>query len=395
MEGEMLRIEGTDRGWLVTLVLLLGLGACGGNRSEQESLPLPAGTPVGLSEAPILVVGERADDPDHEFDRVLMPFLLPNGDIGVPLQSASTIRFFSPQGEFVRAIGSPGQGPGEFAALTAAWTRGDTIEVFDSSLKRVTRFVPGLSPETILLDAIASLQSAAPGLDNGTWILYGVKQVQRSGRDLIGVHQFAPDGNHVSELLENTGFRRHLHDGGSGPDPISPRSVVRSGGNRVYVAETLAPRITVLDLATGEAESIVWEPHTVLSHGEAVTLAQEGTASPGHQPMDPSWTLASFRALTGAEQVPVFSDLLIDGREFIWVRDYDPRVHATNVGGLTSPGAGGEWWILDSDGGRLNTVAIPEDFEPVSIDSDHLIGVRRDELGVESVRVYRIERSPS
>jgi hypothetical protein len=40
-------------------------------------------------------------------------------------------------------------------------------------------------------------------------------------------------------------------------------------------------------------------------------------------------------------------------------------------------------------------VTVPDDLEPLAIDSDHLIGVRRDELDVESVRVYRIERSGS
>ena len=324
-----------------------------------------------------------------------MPFLLPNGSIGVPLSSAGTIRIFDQQGEFVRAEGSSGQGPGEFASLAAAWARGDTIEAFDGELNRVTRFVPGSVPETMLLEGVTSIQSGVPGLENGTWILYGVKQVQRSGRDLIGVHQFAPNGGHVAEVLEINGFRRHFHAGGSGPDPISPRSVVRSEGNRVYAGETLTSRITVTDLSTGQVASINWEAPRTFNHGEAVALAHEGVARPGHRAMDPSWTLESFRALNGDEQVPVFSDFLIDGGEFVWVRDYDPRVHATHLGGLAGPGSGGEWGILDSTGRRLHLLAMPKDFEPLDIDADHLIGVRRDEVGVESVRVYRIERSGS
>lgn len=43
----------------------------------------------------------------------------------------------------------------------------------------------------------------------------------------------------------------------------------------------------------------------------------------------------------------------------------------------------------------MTTVTVPEDFEPLAIDADHLIGVRRDELDVESVRAYPIGRSGS
>jgi hypothetical protein len=91
----------------------------------------------------------------------------------------------------------------------------------------------------------------------------------------------------------------------------------------------------------------------------------------------------------------VFWDFLVDGGEFVWIREYDPRVHATGVGGLMTAGPGGNWAVFDLDGRRVTSVAVPEDFEPMSIESDHLIGVRRDEFDVESVRIYRIERSGS
>jgi hypothetical protein len=378
----------------VGLTLSLVLGSCGGDTVEDGPI-LPAGAPLGLSEVPVLVVGERPDDADHEFFRVVTPFLVPDGGIGVPLSNEGAIRVFDGNGELVRTLGSSGQGPGEFMGLAAAWARGDTIEALDGELNRVTRFVPGEAPETILLEGVASAQSGVPALDDGSWVRYGVKEVQRTGRDLVAVHHFAPDGSHVAELGEIYGFRRHVHDGGSGPDPISPRPLVRTDGHRVYMAETLTPRIDVFDASTGESSSLQWEPEHVLSHAEAVAVAREQVSDAGRRQMDEAWTLASFSALTGSEEVPEFWDFLVDGGEFVWVRAYDPRVHATNVGGLMSAGPGGSWSVFDLDGNHVTSVALPEDFEPMSIDSDHLIGVRRDDLGVESVRVYRIERSGS
>lgn len=390
----MQRLPGVDWSWTLYVGLSVLFSACAGDDPAQPT-DLPTGAPAGLSDSPILVAGERPNDLDHEFYRVVTPFLLPDGGIGVPLSSEGSIRIFDEQGEFVQSLGSPGQGPGEFVDLAAAWAREDTIEALDYGLNRVTRFVPEQAPETILLEDVASAQSGAPGLTDGSWVRFGVKEVQSSGRDLISVHHFAPDGSHIAELGETFGFRRHVHDGGRGPDPISPRAVVRTDGTRVYMAETLSARIEVFDVATGITRSLEWEPRRPFAHAEAVEIARGQVSEAGSQQMDEAWTLASFRALTGDETVPVFWDFLVDGEEFVWVRDYDPRIHATNVGGLSTAGPGGEWSVLDSDGRRVTTVAIPDDFSPVSIESNYLIGIRRDELDVESVRVYRIERNGS
>ena len=104
------------------------------------------------------------------------------------------------------------------------------------------------------------------------------------------------------------------------------------------------------------------------------------------------WWLSSFNALGGDEDASVFWDFLVDGEEFLWVRDYDPAVHAVNAGGLGRTGPGGVWTVLNRNGAVVATVSMPADFEPSSIDADYVLGVRRDELDVESVRVYRVQR---
>ncbi len=41
-----------------------------------------------------------------------------------------------------------------------------------------------------------------------------------------------------------------------GPDPLSPRTVVRTHGDEVYVAETLVPRIEVIDPSNGTTRGV-------------------------------------------------------------------------------------------------------------------------------------------
>ncbi len=377
-------------------VLALALMACGGDGGAESETALPLGAPTGLSDTPTLTVGERSGDPDHELHRVVSPFLLPDGQLGVPLADDGAIRVFDANGELDQVLGAPGEGPGEFMGLSAVWTRGDTVEVFDGELSRVTRFAPGEEPETIPLEGVASAQSGVPGsaLESGGWLLYGVKEVQQSGRDRLALHRFASDGTHVEELSEVDGFRRHVHAMGRGPDPISPRPLFRSEGDRVYMAETLTPRVTELDAFTGDRREVEWLPARDVSSDDAIRLAREASAS-FSSPMPEEWVQANFTALTGDEAVSAFWDFLVDGDEFLWVREYDPAVHGVITGGLDSSGSGGTWRILDRDGTPVTTVTVPEDFEPLRIHDDRLVGVRRDELDVESVRVYEIERAGS
>ena len=376
--------------WTGALSLSMWLSACGGEAGEVQMLP--PGAPIALSEVPILTVGERADDPTHEFDRVVTPFLFLNG-VGVPLSGEGTIRIFDSDGDLVRTLGASGEGPGEFTRLSSAWARGDTVEAFDGALNRITRFVPGQSAETILLEGVSSAQVAVPGLADGSWVLYGVKKVQRDGRDLIAVHRFAPDGRHLGQLCETFGFRRHSYPGGTGPDPISPRPLVRTEGQKVLVAETLTPHITELDGLTGATRSVEWTPRRVMGAGEAAQVARAAVTEPDVPEGTQSRTLASFDALTGNEDVSVFWDFLVDEKGFFWIRDYDPSTHSASLGGLGSTGSGGEWSVLDRDGQYVTTITVPKDFEPLAIESHQLIGIRRDEFDVESVRVYKIARS--
>lgn len=374
------------------LCAVLALAACGGADAGEGERPLPAGTPISIAGTPTVVVGERPTHPDHEFHRVVTPFLLPTGEIAVPLAGDGTIRVFDRRGDLTGTYGSVGEGPGEFLDLGGAWSRGDTIEAFDGRLRRIVRFVPGGPPETIGLDAIGSAQRAAPGSGTG-WVLHGVKAVQPTGRDLVAVHRFGFDGAHLAEVAELDGMRRHAFEGGGGPDPFSPRDIVRTRGGTIFVAETLTPRILELDVTTGESRTIEW------SAGEAMRVADAERIV--RREMEESTMAEDLRVRTGAqldalvgdERLSSFWDFIVDDAGFIWIRDYDPATHAAALGGLFGPGPGGEWSILAPDGTYLTTVSIPAELEPVAITADEVIGIRRDELDVESVRVYALERT--
>ena len=89
---------------------------------------------------------------------------------------------------------------------------------------------------------------------------------------------------------------------------------------------------------------------------------------------------------------PVFGGFIVDDEQFLWVRPYEPLVHSPAFGGLAGAGPGGEWLIFSPQGVQVGSVELPSELEPHQITSDAVVGIVRDELGVESVRVHALAR---
>lgn len=66
---------------------------------------------------------------------------------------------------------------------------------------------------------------------------------------------------------------------------------------------------------------------------------------------------------------------------YLWVEEY------------TRPGEEIPIWLfLDPVGALVGRLSLPVRLSPLEIGPDYLLGVGRDELGVESVRLYRLSR---
>jgi hypothetical protein len=54
-----------------------------------------------------------------------------------------------------------------------------------------------------------------------------------------------------------------------------------------------------------------------------------------------------------------------------------------------------QWLIFDPDGAWLGSVRVPAQFEITDIANNRLLGIARDDLGVERVLVYEIIKPAS
>ncbi len=376
---------------LGALITLAGCDAAPEAGSPQVDVP---GEPLSVETEPLLSVGVVTGDTLQEFDRVVTPFVLPDGQLVVPLRGSSDIRVFGQDGAFAGRLGGGGDGPGEFRYLSGAWPRGDTIEAFDGRLRRVTRFLPDSAVEVV---AIASgeypdMVNALGPMEEG-WAVGGVASGRPGQRDMFMFHHFDRDGTHLGELASSGGMIRYAGGNYSGPEPMSPRSVFRSDGTRLYFGDTLEPLIrrvrspgtmdTEIEWAasqSGSAEDVFDE---VID--EAVFRAAPDRAEETRQ---------RLQAAPASTQLSVFWDFHVDPAGFIWIQPYEPTAHAFAVGApyRGGVGSGGAWQVMTPDGQFAGSVDVPDGLEITQITDSSIVGIRRDELGVETVHVHRVNR---
>ncbi len=383
---------------LVLLATFVGLVSSCSPAQEESSPGQPQvdGQPLSVAEEASLVLGAAAGDPAQEFFRVRTPFLLPNGDVVVPLASAGELRVFSQEGALLATLGRHGEGPGEFSNLLQAWSRGDTIETFDRGLMRVTRFLPDGGVETVQLDADGAgyrPDSAIPGPLGDGWAVLAITGSGYGYRDEVSIFRFARDGMFAGRVASTEGIFRYSSPEMTGPSPLSPSAVFALMGNALYMGETLTPAIQVVDESGAVKREIRWEPEPQPAPGRAL---QEVIRAAVEQ-AGPDRAESARKRLEAApvpEAVPLFSTFLVDDLGFVWVRPYVVERDAAALGGplYAAIPPGGLWWIFSADGERLGSVAIPSDLEPQEITASAVVGIRRDELGLEYVQVHRVQR---
>ncbi|MEE2897432.1 MAG: hypothetical protein VX815_03095 [Gemmatimonadota bacterium] len=64
----------------------------------------------------------------------------------------------------------------------------------------------------------------------------------------------------------------------------------------------------------------------------------------------------------------------------------------TGTSSKATGGPGGEWLVISPDGSEVGWIEVPAGLELVQVTSNSVVGLHRDDLGVESVRVHLLTR---
>ncbi|HJR36471.1 MAG TPA: hypothetical protein VJ817_16055, partial [Gemmatimonadales bacterium] len=101
----------------------------------ENRAPAEVRAPWILDTSSVVDIGSQSADPSQEFSGFVIPVLLSDGRIVVANSGSSELRFFGPDGVWVKSVGRRGGGPGEFEDL--GWLdagAGDTLRTYDWGL---------------------------------------------------------------------------------------------------------------------------------------------------------------------------------------------------------------------------------------------------------------------
>ena len=357
-----------------------------------------------LSSRPTLVIGDRAGDP-YEFTAISGAFFLSDGRILVADGGSNELRMFSANGTHVQSFGRRGDGPGEFRRLHSVQRlAGDTIAVLHemSSLSRFTSGGTYLSRTNELTSGMikpgAVIKSVQLALNGSARLVISMPwdpPTQGAGVefDARALHEVVSGTAAATRSLgELPVMRASANADGASKPWLGAEAVYASDGSRFCRGYGTSYTLTCYT-AAGVTTLIIrraWQPPNV-SRQQFVQFTDAWLSR---------WSKATGAARDDARReqldmpyfktLPAFSALLLDRVGRLWART-PASIDAAVAGSLNDYAIGASLWsVFDARGVWLGDVTMPARFSPLDVGADYVLGVMRDDDGVQTVVRYSL-----
>jgi hypothetical protein len=351
-----------------------------------------------VAPSPKLEIGVRDGEETIQFFGVTDALRLSDGRIVVLNNGTRSIRIFSPEGQLIREFGRDGEGPGEFRTLSSVHAlSGDTLLVWDgrrrvfSVLTASGEFVRsqrltwagseqlvGIRP---LPDGRVLVKTyAGPftgGGDPGQGIHRSTAPLLLFGRDGTLLDTIGVFPNAESAVMEISGSPAYT------VPPFDKNFFFDVRGSSIILGTAERMEVSVWDVESG-TKAVFRSPDFELS----VTQNDRDWYRQRMLETSPS-PEAREEAEMLLEKVPfpefraAFTNLCVDPVGNIWLRTGRHLYYYAPAR---------EWTVLSPDGAFLGRVSLPPDFAVLNFGPDDLLGVWKDEVGAEFIRVYALEK---
>jgi len=321
---------------------------------------------------------------------------LAGGEILVVNSGTAEVRIYDDAtGELVRSFGRSGSGPGEFQGPDWVAVRGDTVFVFDpfQDNGRLSAFdTPGrfISSSRIALDGPVVFPDDM--LDDG--MLIGTRSEGSIGPGEVGyvkytraTIRFPRDGTRVDTIAvtaSGESFRERMGNGiAQWGIPFGTAPQLAHHGDRILLGNGDGFIVDVFDVDGRHLRSIrIDQPETRVTDAMVSRWIEHQLSNPFYEqnPDAAARTRRRLEATPAAATQPAYDRLIADDAGRVWVRVYARPWDSTST-----------WNVLDADGRWLEQVRLPGDLDVVEIGADYVLGTATDDLGVEYVRLHRIE----
>lgn len=350
---------------------------------ERWTLPAEPALEVGVVE------GEEA----YQLSGVVGAVWSARDELVVANGDTDELRFYDASGRHLRTVGGEGEGPGEFSALYSLHRRGDSLVAHDARKWRFSIF--GSDGELIDMTAAGDLYIGLLG--DGSLVSYAFPRGEEPSRGSY----MRTEGRLVRHAGEasDTIARWAMDEAWLDPElpgrsePVFARGTrIRVTGDRILIADNESYEIRVLGpdddvrrliRRRGAVRSLSEEDHRRFIQARAEAFADDPRAE---------FFLRTFRSQPVRETMPAFGRsglvddrlpwLLVDPDGRIWVLDY-----------LAFPEETPTWSVYDPDGRLVGELRTPVGLALLYAGEDRVVGLRRDELGVDHVAVYDLPAS--
>lgn len=340
-----------------------------------------------VSAQPLVSIGSRGGDPQYQLYAVYDAARLSDGRIVVGDNGSRELRFYDTEGRFIGSVGRHGAGPGEFRFILSIEAADDSLWVFDGQLQRLSIFDgSGRFARSLAVEADQLWRLGGRFADGDLLVIASTAVV---GLDRPGVV-------HDSSLYVPAGADGAVLDS-IARLPDGERYVRADGDQRLVIEYAFARSPTAIVCGNhfiyGSADS--YELRVYSADGRLVGLIRRPNISHPVTPEDihryiesrVAATQERFRAATRRaleempfpETMPAYARILADEAGNLWVEEYRPP-------GGTVP----RWSVFGPAGRWLGDVTLPERFRLLQAGTDFVLGVWRDDLDVEYIRIHRL-----
>jgi hypothetical protein len=336
-----------------------------------------------------LRIGQFEGDPQFMFGQIRNVIPNADGSIWALESQVRELRLFDASGQFVRAVGRAGGGPGEFSVTPCAF-RGPNSEVWTEDARRWQRF-----------HAAGTLIGQIPSTSN---IGCGIRQWTPDGLLVVNVAQPGlPTGpGEAYFVVHRLDAGGALVAGDTVQSPVLPRAssitwVSADGRYRIMSILPFAHRASWTITSAGDfwvtpgggeyliqRQSLAGDTLLVIERAYEPIAVPDSTRERAIREFQPEGMTAvdGFDPGQVPRVYPPFEQIQVATDGTLWVR----RQLEDGVIGLD---------VFSAEGRYLGAADVPEDFRRMSIQhitEDHMYGIVRDELDVQYVVRLGIRR---
>jgi hypothetical protein len=316
---------------------------------------------------------------------------LPDGGVLIADRGLHSLRFFSPDGRFQRAVGRQGSGPGEFEYIRRANRCGDSLFVEDVVGQRVGVYtLDGTLARTATTREFGGGAPAFTSACNANGVFVhlafgGQFDPSKRGRhrEPVAVWLSSTARGRIAELGSVPGHEYVGMGDGTVRGLLRRTQQIAIGREYVYVGSADSGVVNVYTL-DGAPAGVRRLPDTDLRATAADIERAKRLDSMGQSAEEQAYTRAGWALDQPPATLPAYDAMLVDSEGYLWVRRY-PLAGDTHT----------PWIVFDQQGEHVVTVALPAMLTVHEIGSDYVAAIELDpETGTHAVKVLTLKRAP-